>query len=228
MPDVLIVGAGPAGAVAGAILARAGVRVRIVDRCTFPRGKLCGDTINAGTLGLLTLTALRHASSPGLLLAVAKYPEQRRLAKELGADVVIEPGEVRRAVRRHTRSLANGEVLSGGADVVVDCVGSAGSLSDALAVTRPKGRIVMVGMAGQTSLDLTPLWHKELSLTGAYAYRHSTFADAFALVREARLERLVSALYPLDRYRDAIEHAATAGARGAVKIAFDLRNERNR
>jgi flavin-dependent dehydrogenase len=53
MLDVLIVGAGPAGSVAGAILARAGARVRIVDRATFPRDKLCGDTVNPGTLGRL-------------------------------------------------------------------------------------------------------------------------------------------------------------------------------
>jgi flavin-dependent dehydrogenase len=52
--DVLIVGAGPAGSVAATILARAGVRVRLVDRASFPRDKLCGDTINPGTL-----TALR-------------------------------------------------------------------------------------------------------------------------------------------------------------------------
>jgi menaquinone-9 beta-reductase len=51
--DVLIVGAGPAGSVAGTILARAGVRVRIVDRATFPRDKLCGDTVNPGTLARL-------------------------------------------------------------------------------------------------------------------------------------------------------------------------------
>src|SRR3954471_14587300 len=53
MLDVLIVGGGPAGAVAGAILARAGARARIVDRATFPRDKLCGDTINPGTLARL-------------------------------------------------------------------------------------------------------------------------------------------------------------------------------
>jgi flavin-dependent dehydrogenase len=51
--DVLIVGAGPAGAVAGTILARAGARVRIVDRATFPRDKLCGDTVNPGTMARL-------------------------------------------------------------------------------------------------------------------------------------------------------------------------------
>src|SRR6478736_6761901 len=53
MTDVLIVGAGPAGAVAGIVLARAGVRVRLLDRATFPRDKLCGDTVNPGTLARL-------------------------------------------------------------------------------------------------------------------------------------------------------------------------------
>src|SRR5438552_3879779 len=53
MHDVLIVGAGPAGAVAAIVLARAGARVRLLDRATFPRDKLCGDTINPGTLAVL-------------------------------------------------------------------------------------------------------------------------------------------------------------------------------
>ena len=51
--DVLIVGAGPAGTVAARQLAAAGVRVRIVDRATFPRDKLCGDTLNPGCLAML-------------------------------------------------------------------------------------------------------------------------------------------------------------------------------
>ena len=53
MDDVLIVGAGPAGSVAATVPARAGARVRIVDRATFPRDKLCGDTLNPGTLTVL-------------------------------------------------------------------------------------------------------------------------------------------------------------------------------
>src|SRR3954470_21126696 len=60
MLDVLIVGAGPAGSVAGAILARAGARVRIVDRATFPRDKLCGDTVNPGALARLRALGLTN------------------------------------------------------------------------------------------------------------------------------------------------------------------------
>ncbi len=51
--DVLVVGAGPAGSIAAMLLARAGVRVRLVDRARFPRDKLCGDTVNPGSLAIL-------------------------------------------------------------------------------------------------------------------------------------------------------------------------------
>jgi flavin-dependent dehydrogenase len=51
--DVLVVGAGPAGSVAALVLARAGVRVRLIDRARFPRDKLCGDTLNPGALAML-------------------------------------------------------------------------------------------------------------------------------------------------------------------------------
>jgi hypothetical protein len=90
-------------------------------------------------------------------------------------------------------------------------------------------------MPGHVSVDLTPLWQREVQLCGAYAYgcepsagQRRTFDIAMELVHDAGLERLVSALYPLDRYADAIEHAASAGRRGAVKVAFDQRRRRSR
>jgi flavin-dependent dehydrogenase len=50
---VIVAGAGPAGALAALILARAGVRVQMFDRDRFPRPKLCGDTLNPGALRVL-------------------------------------------------------------------------------------------------------------------------------------------------------------------------------
>jgi hypothetical protein len=55
--------------------------------------------------------------------------------------------------------------------------------------------------------------------------RTATFDLATDLVRNLSLERLVTATYPLSNYKKAIEHAAQAGMRGAIKIAFDLRDE---
>ncbi|MDG2429092.1 MAG: zinc-binding dehydrogenase [Acidimicrobiales bacterium] len=206
--------------------------------------------LGAGTLGLVTLTALRAYTSPRTVVATARYPEQRRLATRLGADYVVTPTEIRRAIRRVTGSRAIGapglgekttegvvDRLTGGADIVIDCVGSSASLTDALSVVRPKGRIVLVGMPDTISLELTPLWHREITLTGAYTYGTEVLADgterrtfdlATELVAESKLGSLVSATYPLSRYREALEHAASAGRRGATKIAFDLRDEKER
>src|SRR5262249_59599273 len=66
--DVLVCGAGPAGSIAAVILARAGVRVRLIDRATFPRDKLCGDTLNPGALAILRRLGLETAASRGLLI----------------------------------------------------------------------------------------------------------------------------------------------------------------
>ena len=66
MFDVLIAGAGPAGAVAATVLARAGARVLVLDRARFPRHKLCGDTVNPGALAVLRDLKLEHVTSGGL------------------------------------------------------------------------------------------------------------------------------------------------------------------
>ena len=61
--DVLIAGAGPAGAVAATVLARAGARVLVLDRAQFPRPKLCGDTLNPGALAVLQRLGLGCAAA---------------------------------------------------------------------------------------------------------------------------------------------------------------------
>jgi len=212
-----------------------------------------GETVavlGAGTLGLAAIAALSHlagsgrAASPGSVLVGARYPHQRRWAAELGATDVLPPDQLPRAVRHRTRSLAlgppasGGQRLTGGADVVLDCVGSAGSIEQALAMIRPGGRVVLVGMPGRVHLDLASLWHRGVTLAGTYAYGVEgatdtgtplrTFDLAFEVVAAAGTGRLVSATYPLQRFEEAVIHAGSAGRRGAVKVAFDLRHAARR
>lgn len=66
MTDVLIAGAGPAGAIAALVLARAGAQVTLFDRARFPREKLCGDTINPGALAILRRLLLDSVTEGGL------------------------------------------------------------------------------------------------------------------------------------------------------------------
>jgi len=211
-----------------------------------------GETVavlGAGTLGLAVTAAISHlattgrSASPGDLLVGARYPHQRRLAVEMGATDALPSDQLSRAVRRRSRSLAlgaptrGGQRLTGGADLVLDCVGSSDSIAESLSMVRPRGRLVLVGMPAKVHVNLASLWNREVSLIGAYAYgvEHvgeggrgaepvHTFDLAFEVVAALGTGRLVSAAYPLERFEEAVAHAGSAGRRGAVKVAFDLRH----
>ncbi|MBK7841023.1 MAG: FAD-dependent monooxygenase [Candidatus Obscuribacter sp.] len=51
--DIVIIGAGPAGAFAANLLSGADRRVLLIDKATFPRQKVCGCCINAAAISLL-------------------------------------------------------------------------------------------------------------------------------------------------------------------------------
>ena len=186
--------------------------------------------IGAGTMGLTAIAALRKFTKVDAIVVAARYPHQHKAARLLGADLTVVPDELGRAIRRAAGTRVIGSTLGSGVDVTIYAVGSSSSLTDAIAFTRPRGRVVLLGMPNQVDMNLTALWHRETELVGAYCYgtehghgdRH-TFELATEMVAEFDLGRLVSELYPLSEYRTAIEHAAQAGPRGLIKIAFDLR-----
>jgi menaquinone-9 beta-reductase len=63
-PDVLIVGAGPAGAALAALLAGRGLRVDLIDAARFPRAKPCGESLNPGAVAALHRLGLWEAAAP--------------------------------------------------------------------------------------------------------------------------------------------------------------------
>tara|TARA_B100001250_G_scaffold391669_1_gene392789 strand:- start:5519 stop:6679 length:1161 start_codon:yes stop_codon:yes gene_type:complete len=187
--------------------------------------------IGAGTMGLTAIAALRKFTKVDAIVVAARYPHQHKAARLLGADLTVVPEELGRAIRRAAGTRVIGSTLGSGVDVTIDAVGSSNSLSDAIAFTRPRGRVVLLGMPNQVDMNLTALWHRETELVGAYCYgtEHShgdthTFQLAAEMVTDLNLGQLVSELYPLSEYQTAIEHAAQAGPRGLIKVAFDLRS----
>ncbi len=188
--------------------------------------------LGAGTMGLAAIAGLRRYVPDVQIIVGARYPHQMAFAKAIGADTVVRAPELDRAVRRVAGCHMIGTTLSSGAHVTIDAVGNSGSITDCLRITRPRGRVVLMGMPADVTLDLTGLWHRETELKGAYTYGTETMPDgttartfdlAIDTANHYEAERLLSATYRIDEHVDAIAHAAAAGRRGAVKIAFDLR-----
>jgi threonine dehydrogenase-like Zn-dependent dehydrogenase len=195
--------------------------IHAVRRASIPRDATV-LVAGAGTVGLLTTLALREHSEAGAIVVVAKHGHQAALAKEFGATDVVRPSEALGSIRRTTRAFRahperTGSFLLGGVDVAFDAAGTSSTLELALKATRARGRVVLAGMPA--SSDLSPAWYRELEVVGAYSGA-GAFEDAINLSREARLGRLVGAVYPLEAWREAIDHALGAGRLGTVKVAF--------
>jgi threonine dehydrogenase-like Zn-dependent dehydrogenase len=188
--------------------------------------------VGAGTVGLLVTLALRRLTDAGRITVVAKHEHQRELAMELGASETVTPDRAIGSLRRETRSVKltperGMPFLLGGVDVALECVGSRSSLDLALRTTKAGGRVVLTGIPA--GADMTPVWFRELQLVGAYTSgteqlngaKRSSFDIAMELAGDAPIKRLVGATYPLNRWRDALDHAFGAGKLGTVKVAFD-------
>src|SRR5262249_20463658 len=195
--------------------------------------------LGCGTMGLLTIAALRAIEAPCRVVALAKHPHQQELAKQLGAHDILPAGRgqddalcQRTGATLHQPEIGRPTVL-GGFDLVFDCVGSPRSLDDALRFTRARGRTVLVGMpAIPKMVDWTTIWFKELNVMGVYAYgvedfrgeRVRTFELALRFLREGRvdLRPLVTHRFALADYKRAIQTALATGPSRSVKTVFDL------
>ncbi|MGH3855272.1 MAG: zinc-binding dehydrogenase, partial [Pseudonocardiaceae bacterium] len=186
--------------------------------------------IGAGTVGLLTLLALRKLTAAGEVYVIAKHAHQAARARELGATQVIGTDSTARTLRRGTGALLVepelGEgYLLGGLDLAFECTGGSAGLNTALRSLRAGGTVVASGMPAG-GVDLTPLWYRELVLIGAYASAvgeepsESDFPAALALAASAPLAGYVDTKYPLEQWRAALDHAAAAGRLGTVKVVF--------
>jgi threonine dehydrogenase-like Zn-dependent dehydrogenase len=192
-----------------------------------------------GTLGLCAIEILRRLYPESPVLAIARFPHQRRIALQLGAREVL-PHEPSDAIIEGVSRLTAAEplkpwfgkpMLNGGVDVIYDTVGYPATIEVGVRITRPRGAIVVTGVEMPRRFEWTPLYFKEIHLIGSNAFGEETFEGRrrhameiyLDLVRDRRVDvtPILTHRFPLHRYRDAFKACYDQNASGAVKVLFD-------
>ena len=98
------------------------------------------------------------------------------------------------------------------ADVVVECTGAADGLAMAMALVRPRGRIVLKSTVADTAgLNLAPIVVDEVTVVGSRCGPMDAAVEELAAGR-VRVEPLITAEYPLDEVIAALQEAAKPDA----------------
>jgi threonine dehydrogenase-like Zn-dependent dehydrogenase len=187
--------------------------------------------LGCGSMGALTLAAIRGLRIACRVVVVAKYSHQREAAVRLGADVVVQAEDPypKLAEILHARLYKpefGRPTAVGGADICFDCVGSGRTIDDALRFTRGGGSVILVGMPGvPRNIDWTAIWHKELVVKGSYTSEPATFQRALELLVAQRdsLGGIVGAKFPLKEYRAALQCALNTGRSKTIKTVFQFK-----
>jgi L-iditol 2-dehydrogenase len=110
-----------------------------------------------------------------------------------------------------------------GYDIGVDCSGAAAGIDAGLRATRKGGRFVQVGIAGRPiTFDIDLVTLREVDVTSGFASTPRSWRRAERLVGggHVRLDPLITAAFPLDRWREAFDRTRAADG---VKLVIDPR-----
>jgi len=166
-----------------------------------------------GPIGLYALQVARIEGAKKVISIGAHGDKERlNLAKELGADLVIntEHEDPVEKIRNYT----DGEM----ADVIIEATGVPAVVDTCLKSLRKNGRLSLAGIFHQpTSVFLGSIVRKEFNIKGSICYTWKDFQDCIDLVSSGRVktESIVSHEFPLAEMAQALELAYN---RKSIKI----------
>jgi threonine dehydrogenase-like Zn-dependent dehydrogenase len=192
--------------------------------------------IGVGSIGALTIRALRLTGWRGTIAVVARHRFQRELAERAGADTILaDPAALYKwaeqlpDARTYRPTLAP-RFVEGGPSLIYDTVGTSASIGDALALAREGGRVILVGAAAKVSVDWTRVWYRQLTIAGVFAYGHVPVGDrqrdiydhSLSLMRGDGFAELglVTHTFDLEDYRAALAAALDKNGHRSIKVVF--------
>ena len=176
-----------------------GAACEILDQVKIPKGEAVA-VLGDGKLGLLIAQVLQISGAR--VHQFGRHRQKLRIAEKIGVT-----GEI-------ARKLPTAEY-----DYVVDSTGSAEGLQQAVAMTRPRGTVILKSTVhGHVAIDTAPVIVNEITLVGS---RCGRFEPALRMLSKGKLQvgDMISEIMPLNDAPNAFSRAAE---RGVLKIL--LRN----
>lgn len=162
-----------------------------------------GDRVVVVGCGGVGLNVVQMAAAVGArVVAVDISPAKLEWARKLGAEAVLNPGEVERPDR------ALRELTGGGARVAFEAVGRPDTQTLAVGAVETGGRVVLVGYSPKTmELNAGRVMFRELEIIGSLGCRPVDYPRVIDMVRQGRVKvaELVNGRFDLDEIEAAFD-----------------------
>ncbi len=155
-----------------------------------------------GTIGLLCMQLVKANGSKAMVLGTNTDEARLSLAKELGADLIVN------VEKQDPSSLVMERTDGLGMDLAVECAGVGPSFDQCLRLVRKAGRVIQAGLFGKAvEVEVELIAMKELEVFGFFGHVPSAWGRALKLMAEGvvRTEPLVSHRLPLFQWKQAFE-----------------------
>lgn len=157
--------------------------------------------VGGGAIGLI-MVQLAKLRGAGKVILSEPVEYRRKVALDLGADVVVDPTTVDVCEQIHSLTGRNG------ADVVIECVGIASVTKQAISMADRGGRILLFSVPtpeATIDLPLIDVFHKELKIYGSFI-NPNTHQSAVDLINSKRIQvaPLITHRFSLNQLDEAI------------------------
>ena len=148
----------------------------------------------SGPIGLGAINNCKYFGAK--VIAVDPIADRRQIAKNVGADYLIDPGK--NDFREEILEITSGY----GPDVCLECSGNEKALHQALDIVRQGGRCGLIGEQGEVQkLNISDeIIHKDLTLAGSLTYDHDKLDEIIDLIRKGLdVEKIITHSFSLDK-----------------------------
>lgn len=201
------------------------VAIHGIDRLPMEKSGERVIVYGAGTIGLLTIAALKTRGA-GEIICIELNQEKEDIAREMGADIFLNPGEV---------DVNSWIDKNGGADLVVETAGASITQKQCLEVANKRGKIIYLGTMERDvnfkAKEYEQILRKELLITGSWQSFSMPFpgyewtaAIKYLSSGQINVKPLITSLYKLEDAKIPFLKLREKNSK-EIKVMFEINGE---